>query len=218
MDLLPRKSGPAQVAAGGTPRVNLLPREVVERRAQRTILKNWGFRLLGAVVVVGVVCVLLFAWQAIAALRLSAVQADGQALLTQIAAKSEIGELLNREQELTGFRAEARSTDLSWERTIDRIREALPDDGWVCAYELRSGAEPSGDPETGVGFVGTVTVCGPFPAGSAFMGDILSVKGVASATVLEGSWDDEIDAYAHTVEIAFDQTVYAGHDDEEAGE
>jgi hypothetical protein len=203
---------------GGTPQVNLLPQAVIARRAQSRTLKEWGVRIAGAVAVVAIACAGLFAWQSVTALQLLGVQQQGDELLTRIAAESEIQQLMRQQEELDRFRTEAMSTDLEWVPVLEGVKATFPDDASVGAYELRSGAVPSGAPEEQVGLSGTISVVGAFPSAIPFLRDFASVSGLSSATVREGKWDSSIDAYVHVIDVEFDQTVYSGRYAEEAEE
>lgn len=209
MDLLPKKkASAAKIEAGGVPRVNLLPREVVAKRAQTALLKGWGLRLVTAVIVVAVGVTGMFAWQAVTALRLGAAQAEGMNLLTQISTKAEIQQLLNTESKLGALEANALATDLGWADSVQKIISKFPEGAWLCSFELASGAAPSGEPETQVGLSGVFSICGQFASAIPYLRDASSVDGVRSATVIDGKYDSEISAYAHNIAIVFDQTIY----------
>lgn len=215
---LTRPKKAASPVAGGTPRVNLLPQAVITRRAQNRTLKEWGVRIAGAVVLVVIACAALFAWQSVTALQLLGAQQQGEELLARIAAESEIQQLVQQETELDRFRTEAMSTDLAWVPVLEGVKATFPEDASVGAYDLHSGAAPSGAPEEQTGLSGTISIVGSFPSAIPFLRDFESVSGLRSATVREGEWDDEIDAYVHVIDVEFDQTVYSGRYTEEVAE
>lgn len=212
------KKQPAElkIDAGGVPRVDLLPREIVAKRAQRDLMKTWGVRTLLAILVLVVAVAGMLAWQGVTAMRLANAQTQGLNLLTEIGAKAEIQELVNAEVHLDGFTKEALATDLPWVESVGKILEKFPEGASLCAYALTSGAAPSGDPSLQVGLSGTFVICGPFPSAIPYLRDATSVAGVMHATVLQGEYDPTLNTYAHTIYVEFDQSVYVSVAEEDA--
>lgn len=210
------KPGQLQVSVGGTPSVDLLPAEIVQKRTQRRLFKDWGVRIVGAVAFVALVCAGLLGWQTATALQLNAVRAEGTALVSQIGAKGEIQQLLDLERSLDGFREEAQATNLSWTEALGRIKSKLPSGAWVCAFSLTAGGAPTGEPEQQIGLAGDIEVCGPFESAIPFLRDIESVEGIASVSVTASAWDSSISAFKHSMRVRLDQTIYSGSNVEPA--
>lgn len=212
MELLPKylqKGGTApKIEAGGVPRVNLLPREVVAKRAQSGVIKSWGVRIAAAVVVVAVGVFGMFAWQAVTTLRLAATQAEGTSLLAQIGAKAETQKLVQTESSLGAFEKNALATDIGWNESVQKLLAKFPEGAWLCSFDLTGGAAPSGEPETQVGLSGVFTICGSFASAIPYLRDATSVDGVLAATIVESRYDQTLSIYAHTITVQFDQTVY----------
>lgn len=204
------KAGPGapKIESGGVPRVNLLPRTISAKREQRALFKSWGARVLASVVVVAAASAGMFGWQAVTALQLVAVQSEGTGLLAQMSAKGEIQRLLSTESELQDYSAEMMATDLNWTESIAKLLQNFPEGSWLCSFDFISGAAPEGTPEENVGLSGVIQICGPFPSAIPFLKDATSVPGVKKVAVLEGSYDTEISAYAHSIFVELDQTVY----------
>ena len=203
------KSAQVQLGVGGTPSVDLLPAEIVQKRTQRRIFKEWGVRIVGAVAFVALICAALLGWQAATALQLNAVRAEGIALVGQLGAKGEVQQLLELERNLGSFRDEAQATNLSWTEALNRIKSKLPSGAWVCAFSFTVGGAPAGEPEQQIGLAGDVEICGPFESAIPFLRDIESVEGVASVSVTASAWDSGLGAFKHSMRVRLDQTIYS---------
>lgn len=198
-----------QIHTGGTPHVNLLPLAIVERRAQHALLRDWLIRVVGVVVLVGVVCLGLFGWQIVTMANQVAVTQSGEVLLAQIATKSEIQQILNEDKAVLEYSDEAMSTRLNWVDALGRIKSALPAGAWVCAYELAAGGAPAEDPLTAPGLAGNVQLCGAFASASPFLTAISEVDGVLAARAISAEEDGEAGIFKHTIAVELDQRVYA---------
>lgn len=211
MDLLPKKkAADPKIVAGGVPRVNLLPRDVIAKREQSGAIKSWGVRVAVAVVVVAVGVFGMFAWQAVTTLRLAATQAEGMSLLSQIGAKAEIQQLLNTESSLGVFEKNALATDFAWAESVQRLLAKFPEGSSLCSFDLTGGAAPSGEPDAQVGLSGVFTICGSFVSAIPYLRDATSVDGVLAATIVDSTYDQTLGLYTHTIAVQFDQTIYAG--------
>lgn len=214
MELLPKymQKGNAapRIEAGGVPRVNLLPREVVAKRAQSGAIKSWGLRVAVAVIVVAVGVFGMFAWQAVTALRLAATQAEGMSLLSQIGAKAEIQQLVQTESNLGAFEKNALATDFGWAESMQKLLAKFPEGASLCSFDLAGGAAPSGEPEAQVGLSGVFTICGSFASAIPYLRDATSVDGVLAVTIVESKYDQTLSMYTHAIAVQFDQTVYVG--------
>lgn len=205
-----------QIEVGGTPRVNLLPLAVVEQRAQRALLRDWLIRVVGVVVVVGVVCLGIFGWQVVTMTAQANVTQAGDTLLAQIADKREIQQLLDEDSAIQNYSAEAMSTRLSWVDALARITQALPAGATVCAYELAAGGAPAEDPLTTPGLAGTVQLCGAFASASPFLSAISEIEGVLSVRAVSAQQDSDGGTFTHIIAVVLDQRVYASVQDAEA--
>lgn len=216
MELFPSAKKPAELQVGGVPRVNLLPRQVIAKRAQTKLFTSWGIRIFAAALVVAVACVGLFAWKTVSAAQLAAAQSEGDTLITQIAAESDTQLILTEEQELTSFLREAMGPDVVWVPVFEGVRSTFPDGAWIGAFSLQSGGAPASEPTEQVGLTGTISVMGAFSSAVPFLENFRQVAGLTEVTVIDGEWDAEAKAYVHNLKVTFDQTVYSGDDAEEA--
>lgn len=208
---LKKEKAAAQLVVGGTPRVDLLPNEITQKRKQTKLFKNWGIRVLFAVSVVAIAGLGMLAWQVVTALQLNAVRAEGASLATQIEEKTEIQVLIDTERRLSDYRGQVTATDLSWTSALDRIKSKLPEGAWLCSFTLSAGSTPDGDPLVQIGLAGEIEVCGPFQSAIPYLHDVEAVSGVLSATATSSTWDATAAIYRHSIAVVLDQTIYAGY-------
>lgn len=197
---------------GGLPRVNLLPRREIERRAQSSLLRRWAWGLVAALVVVAVVSAWTFVLQTGAAVRLAQENARTNALLTQVAALQPVRDKLSLESELVSYRAQAMGADLTWSSVIATAETALPDGVTVAGFSLAPGVSPVGDdPALEVGVVGTLTLASDSTLDMVpYIRALRQEPGVIT-TVSDG-WMLEVDGagYLYTLSLGIDQSVYTG--------
>ncbi len=197
---------------GGLPRVNLLPRREIERRAQMSLLRRWGWGLAAALLVVVLVTAGAFVLQAGASLRLAQENARTNTLLSQVAALQPVRDKLTLESELVGYRAQAMGADLTWGTVVATAEKALPDDVILAGFALTAGALPLGDdPTLEVGAVGTLTLASDSTLDLVpYVRALRQQPGVLS-TVSDG-WALQADGagYLYTVSLGIDQSVYTG--------
>lgn len=205
---LTKSSDTPHIQSGGVPKVNLLPREVTVKRAQTALFKAWGVRALASVAVLGVAALGVLGWQTVVALQLAAEEAEGQSLLTQIAQKNEIQQLVRTEGSLRSFSKDALATDLVWSEPIALVLEHFPEGSWLCAFDLQSGASPSGDPMSQVGLSGVISICGDFPSAIPYLQDIRETDQLLISEAQKGRFDNDLKVYVHELSLVLNQTVY----------
>lgn len=202
-------SGPSLVV-GAAPRVNLLPRAEVERRARGALLRRWVWALVGALLVVVLAVAAGFALQAGAALRLVDEQARTNVLLSQIAELQPVRQKLELRTELETFRTDAMATDLAWSQLTAAVEPVLPGGVTLAGFVLTPGGSPAGeDPALEVGASGQLTLTSPTPAEIVTVVRALrDAPGVRTVDV----WDTQSDeaGFAYTVRITYDQSFYTG--------
>ncbi|HWI32482.1 MAG TPA: hypothetical protein VNT50_13440, partial [Microbacterium sp.] len=106
-----RASAPA---LAGIPRVNLMPRLEVERRERSVLVKRWFGAVIGAVVIVALVCGGTFYLRWTEERRVAAAQAQTSSLLGELASLSEVSQAIATVGALETFRAEAMASDIGW--------------------------------------------------------------------------------------------------------
>lgn len=205
---LKKEPGAPKIDAGGVPRVNLLPRSIIEKREQGKLLKSWGARALAAVVVLVAACVGMFGWQTLTIMQLATTKAEGLRLVSEIDAKGEIQQLLSTESELRSYGAETMATDLGWKSTFARMVATFPEGSRLCSFDLVVGGVPEGAPEDGIGLVGTIEVCSSFQTMVPLLRSLAAVEGVRVVTVRNGSFDSTNNEYKHTLFVEIDQSIY----------
>jgi hypothetical protein len=197
----------------GLPRVNLMPRPEVIRRERDKLVRIWLWIALAAILVAALIIAGAFAFKLFADQRLAAEQARTNALLTEIAALSEVSQALSAESELTDFRAEAMATDFAWEPVISKITGVLPPDSSLTGFDLTVGGVPQGDDPTIVeGLVGTVSVDSPTPLDIvAIIRSLRGVEGVLSADGQSVTTSQVSEGrFAYLLSVQFDQSLYSG--------
>jgi hypothetical protein len=197
---------------GGLPRINLMPRSEIDRRERDALIRRWMWGVLGAVLVSMLIIAGGFAIKWLADQRLSAEQAESNALLSELAALSEVSQSLAIERELTNFRSEALGSDFNWAPVIESLADALPSGADLTGFELLSGGVPQGeDPAAEVGLVGTVTVGSRNPIDIVAtvralrqIPTIMAADGqsIGSSGLAEGG-------YSYVLTVAFNQTIYS---------
>lgn len=206
------------ITVGGAPRVNLLPRAVIERRERATLLRRWGWGLVGALAVVVLAAGGTYALQLAAQQRLDAENARTANLLAEVAALQPVAQKLSLETELADFRTQAMGTDVTWTAVLDTVRGALPADVGLIEYTLAPGGLPLGDDrETEIGAKGTITFTSAGPTDIVAL--IRSVRALPGVIDADG-WANTLSGseYRYELRVAFDQTVYTGDYAEEAGQ
>jgi len=198
------------LTVGGAPRVNLLPRAVVERRERAVLLRKWGWGLVAVLAAVALgtagVSMLLTA----ASVRLATANVHTTELLSQVATLQPVNQKLQLEAELADFRTQAMATDLKWADVLQIVKDALPADVGISEYSLAPGGLAlTDDPATEAGATGRVHFISPTPTDFvALIRDVRQLPGVLDAdgwaTTLSG------DTYDYELRVTFDQTVYTG--------
>lgn len=217
---LTRSPKQADTQVGGVPSVNLLPASVQAKRAQTRILRQWGVRLVAAVALVAVCSAGLFAWQTVTEMRVLAVQAEGNQLLTRISAEHEIGALMQQESDLAAFHDEAMATDVEWTLALASLKQHLPADAKLLGFDLKSGAQPEGAPDEQIGLTGTVTVGDNFATPVPLLRALEQVPGLTRIEGFTGESPDGPDRnfYLHNLSVTFDQTIYTSYEKPEGEE
>lgn len=198
------------LTVGGAPRVNLLPRAVVERRERTSLLRKWGWALIAVLAVVAVGTAGVFALLTAASGRLAAANAHTNELLLQVAELQPVSQKLQLESELGDFRTQAMGTDLKWTGLLETVQAALPADVGLSEYSLAPGGLPhTQDPTTEAGATGSIHFISGTPTDFvALIRQVRQLPGVLDAdgwaTTLSG------DAYDYELRVTFDQTVYTG--------
>jgi hypothetical protein len=210
------------VPFSGAPRVNLMPRSEIARRERDSLVRLWVWLVLGAILVAVLIIAGAFAFKFFADQRLAAEQARTNALLTEIAALSEVSQALATESELTDFRTDAMTTDLAWTPVIAKITGILPADTSLTGVDFTVGGAAQGeDPTLEQGVVGTVSIDSPTPLDIvSIIRSLRGVEGVlyADGQSVTGSQVSE-GRFAYVLNVEFDQTVYSNqYAAEEGGE
>lgn len=198
------------LTVGGAPRVNLLPRAVIERRANSSLLRKWLWGLAAALGAVVLATGGAYALQLGAQQRLDAENARTLDLLGQVAALQPVNQKLQLESELADFRTQAMGTDLKWSGVLDTVRSALPTDVGIIEYALTPGGLPQGDdPAREIGAQGTIS----FTSGTSadIVGLIRSVRAVPGVIDADG-WANTLSGseYRYDLRVTFDQSIYTG--------
>lgn len=202
-------SSPA-LALGAAPRVNLLPRTEIDRRARGALLRRWGFALAAALLVVLLVAAFTFWLQTSAAMRLAAENARTNALLTEVAALQPVRDKLTLESELTDYRTQAMGTDLTWATVSATAEKALPDDVVLAGFSLTPGSLPVGDdPTLEPGVAGTLTLTSPSAVDIVpYVRELRALPGVMSNQTDGWAVETDGDSYKYTIRVVIDQSVY----------
>ena len=196
----------------GTPRVDLMPRSEVARRERDKLVSLWVWIVLGAIVVALLIIAGAFALKFLADQRLVAEQAKTNALLSEIAALSDVSQALSTQSELTDFRTEAMASDLAWSPVIAKVTGILPADATLTGFDLAVGGAPQGDdPTAEQGLVGTISIDSATPLDIVSI--IRSLRGVEGVLFADGrsvtSSQASAGRYAYQLTVQFDQTVYS---------
>lgn len=204
-----RKAVPAY-AFGGLPRVNLMPRAAIERRARSTLLARWLWGLVTTILVVALIAGGAYAIQAAAQSRLAQEQSRTTELVSQMAALQPVRQKLTLQAELGAFRATAMGIDLAWRDVFTMIDSVLSKEVVVTGFTLSPGALPIGeDPTAEVGAQGDLVLSSAEPADIvSIVRSLRAVPQVLSADVWGQVYEDS--HYAYTLRIQVDQTIYSG--------
>lgn len=197
---------------GAAPRVNLLPRTEIDRRARGALLRRWGFGLAAALLVVLLVAAGAFWLQASAAMRLAVENARTNALLTEVAALQPVRDKLTLESELTGYSTQAMGTDLTWATVSATAERALPDDVVLAGFNLTPASLPIGDdPALEPGVAGTLTLTSPSAVDIVpYVRELRTLPGVMATQTDGWAVESDSEGYKYTIRIVIDQSVYTG--------
>lgn len=204
----------------GTPRVNLLPPQIVERRLQTALTRRWLVGLVGSIVAVGAVVGGAQVVRASAQASLVTEQDRTLQLTTELASYSEVTTALSNSAELAKYRAEAMGNDLEWRLVFSTLQKQMPDRVVLTGLELIPGANPTDGPQaTGaVGLTGTMTLESTDPIDQDKVVDKLRKLDStldANASTLELITGDDA-SYRMVVTFVSDQTVYSSRFTKEA--
>ena len=139
MSALNRSRSRSQVLAGATPRVSLLP------PSQRAALKHEKTlpKLLLMIVASAAVAALIagagFVTAMFAQQRLDVLDAESNALITQLAEFGEVQQLLSRSQTLTSLRQEATGEEVMFIDLRDEIALGLPEGSALVGFSASNG-------------------------------------------------------------------------------
>jgi len=153
-----KKTGKA-LAAGGTPRVNLLPPQEVESRSRKALRMRWLGAAISAFLLVALEGALGFAWTLRAESEQAAAVQTSVQLQSQLAVYSELLDVQADVRSLENSRGQAGSNDQEWEPLIAEIKTVLPEGVVLIGFKLVPGAAPKPGTEASsqVGLKGTLT-------------------------------------------------------------
>lgn len=198
----------------GTPRVNLLPPQIIERRLQARLSKRWLVGLIGSIVGVGAVVAGAQVLRASAEVSMLAEQDRTLQLTTELASYGEVTTALANSEALTRYRAEAMGNDLEWRSLFATLQKQLPDGVVLTALDLTPGANPGeGGSGTGVvGMAGTMTLESADPIDQdKVVNKLRKLDSTldANASTLEAKSGESL-GYSMVVTFVTDQTIYSG--------
>jgi len=203
---------------GAAPRVNLMPRAELDRRANRRLIARWGRVIVVALLIVVAASGVTFWLQSSAQHGLDAENARTTDLLGQMAALQPVSAKLLLETELQTLRVDAMAADLPWASLLSTVSEALPESVSVSGFALTAGGAPTGDdPTAEIGSHGTLSLTSENSTDVvALVRKLRGLDGVRSVD----SWSAsaETGSFDYTVRIVFDQSFYTGDFDEEVAE
>lgn len=206
-------SAGALTVVGGIPRINLMPRSELDRRARERLVRRWVWGVLGAIVIALLIIAAAFWLKWTADQGLAAEQARTNELLTEISALAPVSEALGTEADLTDYRSQAMAADLAWTPVIQKVVSVLPGDTNLTGFDLEIGGVPAGDdPTSETGLTGTFSIDSPTPLDIvSIIRSLRQVDGVLFADGQSVTESTLIDGrYAYVLTVTFDQTVYSG--------
>lgn len=198
------------LTVGGPPRVNLMPRAAIERRAMQALVRRWGWALAATLLMVGVIGAGAFAFQAAADQRLAAANTRTSDLLTQVAALQPVRQKLSLQSDLSAFRASAMATEVAWTDVLASVAAVIPTGLGFADFDLAPGRVPVGDdPQAEVGVEGTIVLTGTESTEMAeLIRAVRAVPGVIDADGWSQTLEEEL--YRYELRITVDQTAYTG--------
>jgi Tfp pilus assembly protein PilN len=171
------------------PKVNLLPREILDARAFRRVQKLLAGAVVGTVAVAG----LAFAWSLhgvqVAQADLDETRARTTQLRTEEAKYADVPRVLARVEQAKTARTAALGSDVLWYRFFDDLAAATPDTVSLTnvsvAMDTAGAATTATDPLTPSG-LGAVTFTGGgdrFPDVSTWLESVAGVDGLDGSTL-----------------------------------
>ncbi|MBI4941630.1 MAG: PilN domain-containing protein [Actinobacteria bacterium] len=189
VEALAPAGGGVRVDWAPVPKVNLLPREVLDARAFRRVQKLLAGAVVGTVAVAG----LAFAWSLhgvqVAQADLDVSRARTAQLHTEEAKYADVPRVLSRVEQAKAARTAALGSDVLWYRFFDDLAAATPDTvsltNVTVAMDTSGAPTTATDPLTPSG-LGAVTFTGGgdrFPDVSTWLESVGSVDGLDGSTL-----------------------------------
>jgi len=207
-----RKKTRTALAAGGIPRVNLLPTNEVENRARKALLKRWLRAFVAALAVIALEAAIGVTWTVGLAERRAAEDQASEQLQAQLAEYSPIIYLRAHLRSLEDFRERAGSNDQEWKPLIARISGVLPAGVKLIGFKLVPGAAPvqGSDASEQVGLTGTLTFSAK--ATSAQADTIMQLRTVGTFLAVDAGElsADPSGGVTFVTTFSADQTLYTG--------
>lgn len=200
-------------ALHGVPRINLMPRSELERRARERLIHRWAWGVFGAVVVALLIIAGAFLIKWTADQALANEQAQTNALLVEVSSLAPVSRALATEAELTDFRTEAMAADFAWAPVVAKVVGVLPAETSLTSFDLTSGGMPQADdPALETGLTGTFSV--DSPTALDIVAIIRSLRGAEGVLYADGQSVTASQVtqgrFAYLLNVTFDQTIYSG--------
>ncbi len=210
---MPRRAGTSGI--GGIPRVNLMPRAELDRRARAAVLRAWGWALVGTAGVVLLVAAAGYSLDLVAHQQLEAEQDRTDALLAELTSLAPVSIDVTTEADLELFRSQAMAADIDWVDVYGTLAAALPAGVTMTGFDLSVGGVPLGvaDGAAQVGMEGEITFDSATPADmGALIRAYRGIPGIVEAdgTEVAATAAAGAAAYAYRVSVTFDQSIYTG--------
>ncbi|WP_106813667.1 hypothetical protein [Microbacterium timonense] len=201
-------------ASFGAPLINLMPRAEIERRARASLLRRWAWGIVVALTLVAITSGGAFALRFGAEVRLAAENLRTTALLTDLAALSDVRAAIALENELGDFRAQAMASEFDWRTLVAMVQDVTPAGVTIAGFDLAAGPVPAGDdPAAEVGAAGTFTFESATPLEIVpLIRAVRPLPGVMDADGWELTSEGETGTrtYTYILRVTVDQSIYTG--------
>lgn len=210
----PRTSGKAPLVVGGQPRANLLPPEIVLKRAQLKTRRALRVGVFFVFVATVAACVGVWTLASVSQVRLDAAQAQQQALINEQLQYGEVREVQSTIATIQAGQQVGGSTEIDWRAYLTLLQESLPAGVALQTVTMESGTPMSAFSQPDTPLQGARVAALTFTATSPtllttsdWLRALATLPGFVDAT--PGSVKQEAGAYTAQVLMHIDSAAFS---------
>lgn len=206
MKLGSSKEKAPKIILGAPPIVDLTPPRQREARGKRELQRKW----VGAVSAIALVTIVAIA--AGFGLKLTAQNSYNdevktqQDLVSEVAKYKEVDEAIATTRDLEMKRQTALSSEIAWDKSIERIEAVLPAGVDLVGFAATGGGDPALETGVGMSFIARISSDTPI-AYSEVLYLFSGIEGLSDVQVGDLAGDPTSGRYTYSVAFGFDNSV-----------